>query len=102
MNGVEYVLRGEKDLPQEPLVSAMEIRKTPKEFLCLCIALVESIDDALTSTDATQDGELAELAREISKEFSDCIRDELPYGLPPERRNVQHKIELIPGGRTCK
>ena len=38
---------------------------------------------------------MAELAREISEEFSDCIRDELPYGLPPER-NVQHKLELIP------
>ena len=58
----------------------MEIQKTPKEFLCLYIASVESID---------------ELAREISEEFSDCIRDELPYGLPPER-NVEHKIELIP------
>ena len=74
----------------------MEIRKTPKEFLCLCIASVESIDDASTSTDATQDRELAELTRQISEEFSDCIRDELPYGLPPER-NVEHKIELIPG-----
>ena len=63
----------------------MEIRKTPKEFLCLCIASVELIDDASTSTDATQDGELAELAREISEEFLDCIRDELPYGLPLER-----------------
>ena len=96
MNGVEYVLRGEKDLPRGPLVSAMKIRKTPKEFLCLCIASVESIDDASTSTDTTQDRELAELAREISEEFSDCIRDELPYGLPPEW-NVPHKIELIPG-----
>ena len=95
MNKVKYVLRGEKNLPRGLLVSAMEIRKTPKEFLCLCIASVESIDDASTSTDATQDGELAELAREIYEEFSDCIRDELPYGLPPER-NVQHKIELIP------
>ena len=96
MNGVEYMLRGEKDLPRGPLVSAMEIRKTPKEFLCLCIASVESIDETSTSIEATQDGELAELAKEISEEFLDCIRDELPYGLPPER-NVQHKIELIPG-----
>ena len=96
MNSMEYVLQGEKDLPRGTLVSAMEIRKTPKEFLCLCIASVESIDEASTSTDATQDGELAELAIEISEEFSDYIRDELPYGLPPER-NVQHKIELIPG-----
>ena len=58
MNGVEYVLQGDIDLPGGPLVSAMEIRKTLKEFLCLCIASVESIDDASTSTDATQDGKL--------------------------------------------
>ena len=49
----QYVLRGEKDLPRGPLVSAMEIRKTPKEFLCQCIASVESIDGASTSTEAT-------------------------------------------------
>ena len=95
MNGIEYVLRGKKDLPRGPFVLAMEIQKTPKEFLCLCIASVESIDDASTSIDATQDGKLAELAREISEEFSDYIRDELPYGLPP-KWNVQHKLELIP------
>ena len=41
------------------MVSTMEVRKTPIEFLCLCLALVESIGEASTSPDGPQDGEMA-------------------------------------------
>ena len=96
MNEVDHVLRGEKDLPQGPLVLAMKVRKTRNEFLCLCMASVESIDEALTSIDDIQDERMTELANQITEEFSNCIREELPYDLPLER-NVEHKIELVLG-----
>ena len=62
----------------------MEVRRTPNEFLCLYMASMQSIDEASTSTNDIQDERMTELANQIIEEFSDCIREELPYGLPLE------------------
>ena len=60
------------------------------------MASLEAIDEALTSTGEFQDGRMTKLANQIIEEFFDCIREKLPYDLPPER-NVEHKIELVSG-----
>ena len=44
----------------------MEVLKTLNEFLCLCMALVESIDEMSTSTDDIQDRRMTELANQIT------------------------------------
>ena len=40
-------------------------------------------------------------AKEFVKEYRDVFPDELPAGLPPSRE-IDHKIELIPGAVTTK
>ena len=42
------------------------------------------------------DTELETARRKVTKEYDDVFPDELPPGLPPQRE-VDHKIELIPG-----
>jgi RNase H-like domain found in reverse transcriptase/Reverse transcriptase (RNA-dependent DNA polymerase)/Integrase zinc binding domain/Chromo (CHRromatin Organisation MOdifier) domain/Retroviral aspartyl protease len=70
--------------------AAVEFSSIEKDEQVICVAWMHHVD--VTAADAG----VSLKAKKIVAEFADVFPDELPSGLPP-KRDVDHKIVLIPG-----
>ena len=96
--GKRVMIRGEPDLPQMNLLKATKLLKIECKHIYFCYILnisnVHSSGNADGSGSSTTPAQV--LSDKIRAEFLDVFKSELPSGLPPHR-NVEYKIELVPG-----
>ena len=93
-DGKRLLIRGEPDFSDAKVLKAAKMLKLECKYIYLCYIL------NVTRMDLTDGGSSSipslNLSSKIQAEFADVFRTELPIGLPP-CRNVEHRIELIPG-----
>src|SRR3954447_9949996 len=76
------------------IVSAMQIRRiAKKEEVYLCVIKNSDVDKQLDQLDPR--------VRPLLLEYKDVFPEELPHDLPPQR-NVDHKIDVVPGSEPFK
>jgi hypothetical protein len=80
------------DTPVVEIVSALQFKREVQHGEALYLALVQAPAEHSSDSKAT----ISSDARAIINEFKDVFPDELPSGLPP-RREIDHRIELLPG-----
>ena len=94
-DGRRLLIRGELDLSKAKLLKATKMLKLDCKFLYLCylVNLKPSMDSQASGSSTTP---ALNISSKIKAEFSGVFKTELPTGLPPHR-NVEHRIELVPG-----
>ena len=92
------LIRGKSDFPEAKRVKATKMLKLDCKYIYFCyIVNISKVDPRMDSTvGGSSTTPALSLSNKIKAEFEDVFKSELPIGLPP-RRNVEHRIELIPG-----
>ena len=88
----ELPLANSTDTPVVELVSALQFKREAQHGEALYLALVQVPQEHIADSKAPINSD----ASTVINEFKDVFPDDLPSGLPP-RREVDHRIELVPG-----
>ena len=97
-NGRRLLICGEPNFSEAKVLKVAKVLKLECKYIYLCYILyVTKENPRMDSTDGGSSSiPSLTLSSKIQAEFADVFRTELPIGLPP-CRNVEHRIELIPG-----
>jgi hypothetical protein len=88
----ELPLANITDTPVVELVSALQFKREVQHGEELYLALVQSLAEHSNDSKAAINSD----ASTIINEFKEVFPEELPSGLPPSR-DIDHRIELVPG-----
>ena len=94
-DGQRVLIRGVADVPQTALVNATKLLRIDCEST-LYLCFIGQVVDVNTKTSSVDVDIYHNLRQKFRQNYADLFRSELPMCLPP-RRNVEHKIELVPG-----
>ena len=93
--GHRLLIRGDPDLSEAKLLRSTKMLKLECKYLYLCY--IVKVNQSMDSTvDGSSTSQALNLSSKIKAEFTDVFKFALSTGLPP-RRNVEHRIEIIPG-----
>ncbi|MCO5550081.1 hypothetical protein L7F22_003560 [Adiantum nelumboides] len=93
--GRRLLIRGEPDLQEAKILSMTKALKIDCKYLYLCYVL-DCVYKGDTDNGGSSTSIHTDLSNRIRSQFSDVFKSELALGLSP-RKNVEHRIELIPG-----